>query len=139
MPPDRSVVRRESKGNDYGSVAQLSVKIFADGADLEGILRAGRRQPDPGFTTNPTLMRKSGITEYEGFARKVLDHISDRPVSFEVFSDEFDEMARQAAASPRGARTSTIKIPITNTRCEVRPRSFGSLRRRVCGSTSLQS
>ena len=74
------------------------VKIFADGADLKAILELSRNPLISGFTTNPTLMRKSGVEDYAGFARKVLDHITDRPISFEVLCDEFDEMARSGAA-----------------------------------------
>jgi transaldolase len=74
----------------------LGIKVFADGADLEGILRLSVNPQIAGFTTNPTLMRKAGVEDYEGFARKVLDHVTDRPISFEVFSDDFDDMRRQA-------------------------------------------
>ena len=74
----------------------LSIKIFADGADLEGIVELAQDPTIAGFTTNPTLMSQSGVTDYEGFARKVLEQITDRPISFEVFSDEPTEMARQA-------------------------------------------
>jgi transaldolase len=95
---------------------QLSIKVFADGADLDGILRLAEDPRIAGFTTNPTLMRQSGITEYEGFARKVLDHVTDRPVSFEVFSDEFDEMARQARRIASWGPNVNVKIPITNTK-----------------------
>jgi transaldolase len=96
----------------------LSVKIFADGADLEGILDLARDPRIRGFTTNPTLMRLSGVDDYEGFAHKVLDHISDRPISFEVFSDEFDEMARQAHRIAAWSHNVFVKTPITNTRGE---------------------
>ena len=77
-------------------IDQLSVKIFADGADLAGMLALYRQPYIKGFTTNPTLMRKAGITDYRGFAKDVLAAIPDRPISFEVFSDEFSEMERQA-------------------------------------------
>ncbi len=97
---------------------QLNVKIFADGADVEGILGLADDPRIDGFTTNPTLMRKSGITEYEGFARKVLDHIIDQPISFEVFSDEFLEMARQARRIASWASNVVVKIPVMNTRGE---------------------
>ena len=98
--------------------SQLRVKIFADGADMEGILRLAEDPMIAGFTTNPTLMRQSGITEYEGFARKILDHVVDRPVSFEVFSDEFDEMADQARRIGSWGSNVVVKIPVTNTRGE---------------------
>jgi transaldolase len=104
---------------------QLNVKVFADGADVEGILRLADDPRIDGFTTNPTLMRKSGISEYEGFARKVLDHIVDQPISFEVFSDEFPEMARQARRIASWAPNVVVKIPVMNTRGE---RSTGLIR-----------
>src|SRR5215207_262732 len=95
---------------------QLNVKIFADGADLDGILELYRNPHIKGFTTNPTLMRKSGISDYERFSRQILEHISDRPISFEVFSDEFDEMERQARKIASWGKNVYVKIPVTNTR-----------------------
>ena len=74
------------------SIDRLSVKIFADGADLAGMLDLYRKPFIKGFTTNPTLMRKSGITDYRAFAREVLAAIPDRPISFEVLSDDIREM-----------------------------------------------
>lgn len=74
----------------------LSVKIFADGADKADILRLYANPEIKGFTTNPTLMRKAGITDYEAFAKDILAAIADRPISFEVFSDDMAEMERQA-------------------------------------------
>jgi len=97
---------------------QLNVKIFADGADLDGILELYRNPHIKGFTTNPTLMRKSGISDYERFSRQILEHISDRPISFEVFSDEFDEMERQARKIASCGKNVYVKIPVTNTRHE---------------------
>ena len=97
---------------------QLQVKIFADGADLNGILELYRNPYITGFTTNPTLMRKSGISDYEKFSRQVLEHISDRPISFEVLSDEFDEMERQALKIATWGKNVYVKIPVTNTRRE---------------------
>lgn len=97
---------------------QLKVKIFADGADLAGILELSRNPYIKGFTTNPTLMRKSGISDYEKFSRQVLEHISDRPISFEVFSDEFNEMERQARKIAAWGKNVYVKIPVTNTRHE---------------------
>jgi transaldolase len=99
-------------------VDQLSVKIFADGADLPGMLEMYRKPYIKGFTTNPTLMRKAGITDYAGFAREVLQAIPDRPISFEVFSDEFVEMERQAQAIAGWGENVYVKVPITNTRGE---------------------
>jgi transaldolase len=97
---------------------QLKVKIFADGADLNGILELYRHPYIKGFTTNPTLMRKSGISDYERFSRQVLEHITDRPISFEVFSDEFPEMERQARKIASWGQNVYVKIPVTNTRHE---------------------
>ena len=97
---------------------QLNVKIFADGADLDGILELYRNPYITGFTTNPTLMKKSGISDYEKFSRQLLEKISDRPISLEVFSDEFDEMERQAHKIAAWGRNVYVKIPVTNTRRE---------------------
>jgi transaldolase len=94
---------------------EVAIKIFADGADLDAILDLATNPLIKGFTTNPTLMRKSGVSDYEGFARKILDHISDRPISFEVFSDEFNEMERQARSIASWGHNVYVKIPITNT------------------------
>jgi len=97
---------------------QLKVKIFADGADLDGILELYKNPHITGFTTNPTLMRKSGISDYEKFSRQVLERIADRPISFEVFSDEFDEMEHQAHRIASWSKNVYVKIPVTNTRRE---------------------
>lgn len=99
-------------------LSDLKIKIFADGADLEGMLKFHAYPYIKGFTTNPTLMRKSGITDYEGFARRVLEQITDRPISFEVFSDEFEEMGRQARKISTWGKNVFVKIPVTNTRGE---------------------
>jgi transaldolase len=96
----------------------LPVKIFADGADLEGIIDLYRKPFIQGLTTNPTLMRKVGISDYEAFARSVLEHVTDKPISFEVFSDEFAEMRRQALKIRDWQDNVYVKIPITNTRGE---------------------
>src|SRR4051812_9675482 len=99
-------------------VDQLSVKIFADGAELDGMLALYRQPYIKGFTTNPTLMRKAGITDYRDFARQVVTAIPDRPISFEVFSDEFAEMERQALEIATWGEQVYVKIPVTNTRRE---------------------
>ena len=96
----------------------LSVKIFADGADLTAMQELYRRPYVRGFTTNPMLMRKAGITNYASFARDVLRAIPDRPISFEVFSDEFDEMERQARTIAAWGPNVYVKIPVSNTRGE---------------------
>ena len=100
------------------SVDQFTVKIFADGADLAGMLEMYRLPHIKGFTTNPTLMRKAGIRDYPAFAKEVLQAIPDRPISFEVFSDEFPEMERQAREIASWGENVYVKIPVTNTRRE---------------------
>ncbi len=100
------------------SVTDLKVKVFADGADLQGMLQMYAKPWIKGFTTNPTLMRKAGISDYKAFAKQVLAAIPDRPISFEVFSDEFPEMERQAREIATWGSNVYVKIPITNTRAE---------------------
>ena len=100
------------------TLEQLKVKIFADGADLDGILNLYMNKHIKGFTTNPTLMNKSGIKDYERFAHQVIEKIPDRPFSFEVFSDEFEEMERQAQKISKWGENIYVKIPVTNTRRE---------------------
>jgi len=95
--------------------AKLSVKIFADGADLGGIKSLLANPLIAGFTTNPTLMRKAGITDYQAFAHEVLAVIGDRPISFEVFADDEAEMERQALAIAGWGSNIYVKIPVTNT------------------------
>jgi transaldolase len=97
-------------------IDQLSVKIFADGADLDSMVGLYRQPYISGFTTNPTLMRKAGVRDYRGFARQVLDAIPDRPISFEVFSDDLCEMERQAREVASWGETVYVKVPVTNTR-----------------------
>src|SRR5579862_5175423 len=111
------------------SSADLKVKLFADGADLEGMLKMYAKPWIQGFTTNPTLMRKAGISDYAAFAKDVLKAIPDRPISFEVFSDEFSEMERQALEIARWGSNVYVKVPITNTRGE----SSTDLCRRLAG------
>lgn len=96
----------------------LKVKVFADGANLTEMCNLYRNQLISGFTTNPTLMRKAGITDYERFAKEVLSSIPDRPISFEVFSDEFEEMERQALKIASWGENVFVKVPVTNTRGE---------------------
>ena len=106
---------------------QLKVKLFADGADLAGIKAMYANPLIKGFTTNPTLMRKAGITDYKAFALDVLKIVPDRPVSFEVFADEFDEMERQALEIASWGKNVNVKIPVTNTRREFAGRLIRSL------------
>ncbi|HEY7791256.1 MAG TPA: transaldolase [Vicinamibacterales bacterium] len=91
------------------------MKIFADGANLQAILELADHPHITGFTTNPTLMRGSGVSDYEGFARKLLEHITNRPVSFEVFADEHIEMVRQARLIASWGSNVYVKIPVTDT------------------------
>lgn len=98
--------------------SNLKIKMFADGADISGMLEMYANSQIKGFTTNPTLMRKAGITDYEGFAKDVLSHIHDRPVSFEVFADDFPEMERQARRIATWGPNVNVKIPITNSKGE---------------------
>jgi transaldolase len=98
------------------TLANLKVKIFADGADYEGIVKMSKNPAIKGFTTNPTLMRKAGVSDYETFARKVLAAIPDRPVSFEVFTDDFASMAEQARTIAGWGPNVNVKIPVTNTK-----------------------
>lgn len=96
----------------------IPIKIFADGADRAGMLDLYRKPFIQGLTTNPTLMRKVGLTDYEAFAKALLADIRDKPISFEVFSDEFDDMRRQALKIRDWQENVYVKIPITNTRAE---------------------
>src|SRR3954470_4829236 len=96
----------------------LKVKLFADGADLAGMKEMAADSSIKGFTTNPTLMRKAGITDYKAFARDVLKVISDRPVSFEVFADDFPQMDQQAMEIASWGKNVNVKIPVTNTKRE---------------------
>jgi transaldolase len=99
-------------------IDKLRVKIFADGADLKSILELYKQPYIKGFTTNPTLMRKAGIADYEGFSRKLIEAIPDRPISLEVFADEFPEMEKQAHKIASWGKNVYVKIPVTNTKKE---------------------
>jgi len=96
----------------------MQVKIYADGAEKAAMLKLYANPVIRGFTTNPTLMRKAGIMDYEAFARDMVASIPDRPISFEVFADEFDEMERQGERIARWGDNVYVKIPVTNTRGE---------------------
>jgi transaldolase len=100
------------------SIDSLRVKIFGDGADFDAIVKLRSNPIIKGFTTNPTLARKAGVTDYEAFGRKVLAAVPDLPVSLEVFADEFDEMSWQARAIATWGPNVNVKIPVTNTRGE---------------------
>ena len=94
----------------------LNIKLFADGADLTGMLEMYKKPHIKGLTTNPTLMRKAGISDYRYFAHDVLKYIQDKPVSFEVFSDDLGEMERQGLEIASWGENVYVKIPITNTK-----------------------
>lgn len=114
--------RNPRVGNDRPEPApiprldRLRIKIFSDGADLDSIVTAHQKGLVKGFTTNPTLMARAGITNYLTFAREVLRVVTDLPVSFEVFSDDFKEMRAQALKLAALAGNVYVKIPVTNTR-----------------------
>jgi transaldolase len=108
-------------------LGRLSVKIFADGADFDGILAMYKNPLVKGFTTNPSLMRKAGITDYEKFARRLLAAVPDRPISFEVFADEPREMLRQAEIIASWGKNANVKIPVINTQREFMGRVIEAL------------
>jgi len=98
------------------TVESLKVQIFADGADKAGMLEMYAKPYIKGLTTNPTLMKKAGITDYRAFCKDILSHIKDKPLSFEVFSDDFSEMERQAMEIASWGDNVYVKIPVTNTK-----------------------
>jgi len=102
----------------YTNVADLKVKIFADGADKAGMLEMASKSFVKGLTTNPTLMKKAGIVDYKAFALEILSEIKEKPISFEVFSDDFDEMEKQALEIASWGENVYVKLPITNTKGE---------------------
>lgn len=110
----------------HAKVNALKIKLFADGAEKAGMLELAALPHIKGFTTNPTLMRKAGVTDYVAFAKDVLASITDKPISFEVFSDDFSEMERQARIIASWAPNVYVKVPITNTK---RQSSFDLVRR----------
>tara|TARA_B100001250_G_scaffold414170_1_gene451039 strand:+ start:458 stop:1183 length:726 start_codon:yes stop_codon:yes gene_type:complete len=100
------------------NINQLKLKLFADGADLNSMLTLYNNPNIKGFTTNPTLMKKVGITDYEKFAKLVISSIPDRPVSFEVFADDLPNMLAQAKLISSWGSNVNVKIPVTNTKGE---------------------
>ncbi len=121
----------------------LRIKVFADGADLEGMLALAEDPLIAGFTTNPTLMRRSGVTDYTTFAKEVLAALTELPISFEVVADEFDEMRRQALLIASWGTNVYVKIPVTNTRGEsstelIRELSLEGLKLNVTAILSLR-
>jgi len=100
------------------TIAHLKVKLFADGANLAGIKEMAANPAIKGFTTNPTLMRKAGVSDYKAFALQALQVVAGRPISFEVFADDFGEMGKQAHEIASWGRNIYVKIPVTNTKGE---------------------
>ncbi len=100
------------------NIEELKIKIFADGADKKGMMEMNAKPFIKGLTTNPTLMKKAGITDYKSFCKDILASISDKPLSFEVFSDDFSEMERQASEIASWGDNVYVKIPVTNTKRE---------------------
>jgi transaldolase len=123
-------------------LSDLRVKIFADGAHLDGMRALAREPYIRGFTTNPTLMRQAGVSDYRAFAREVLDAIPDRPISFEVFSDDFESMEREAHEMATWGPHVYVKIPVTDTRRQpaddlIRRLSHGGVRVNVTAVMTL--
>ncbi len=100
------------------SLSDLKIKIFADGADKAGILELNAKPYVKGMTTNPSLMKKSGVKDYEAFAKEVLQTVTTKPISFEVFADDFAEMRRQAGKIKTWGKNVYVKIPVTNSKGE---------------------
>src|SRR5215471_15840091 len=96
-------------------IEQIQTKVFADGADLDGMLKLAENPVIKGFTTNPTLMWKAGLTDYAEFAERLLEQITKLPISFEVFADSEDEMRRQAHLIAGWGDNVYVKIPVTTT------------------------
>jgi transaldolase len=106
------------KNSSMQSLSDLRIQIYADGADKKGILDLYAKPYIKGLTTNPTLMNKAGIKDYESFARDILQTVTAKPISLEVFADDFPEMKRQALKIAGWGRNVYVKIPVTNTRAE---------------------
>lgn len=98
------------------TISNLKIKIYADGADRNSMIEMYHKPYISGLTTNPTLMKKAGIKNYESFAKDILTEVKDKPISFEVFSDEFDEMERQALKIASWGTNVFVKLPVTNTK-----------------------
>ncbi|HEX7588325.1 MAG TPA: transaldolase [Anaerolineae bacterium] len=109
------ILERDKRQSPMKSLSELKVKIFADGANISGMLEMYQNPLIKGFTTNPTLMRNAGVVDYQEFATQVVQAITDRPISFEVLSDDFDEMKRQAIKLASWGSNVYVKIPVTNT------------------------
>ncbi len=124
-------------------LAEWNIKLFADGANRDEILSLYRDPLIKGFTTNPTLMGKAGVADYEGFAQQILAEIPDRPISFEVFADDFAEMERQARKISGWGKNVYVKVPVTNTKGEpalplIRRLSRNGIKLNVTAMTTLE-
>ena len=115
MSAEELIRQEQARQAESKSPLGLNVKVYADGADRATMLEMYANPLIAGFTTNPTLMRKSGVADYKAFAKEILQQIPDRPVSFEVFADDFEGMERQAAEIASWGENVLVKIPITNT------------------------
>ena len=111
-------------------IEDLKIKMYCDGADVESLLQMYKNPLIKGFTTNPTLMRKAGVDDYEKFGRAIVQAIPDRPISLEVFADELDEMEQQAMVLASFGQNVNVKIPVTNTKGEPTDRVIRNLSRR---------
>ena len=120
-------------------IKNLKIKIFADGAEPKQIYELNKKDYIKGFTTNPTLMKKAGITDYKKFALKILSQIKQKPISFEVFSDEIDIMEEQAVEISSWGKNVNVKIPITNTKGTSTVDLIGRLSKRgiICNVTAI--
>ena len=118
---------------------KLKIKIFADGAEIESIKKLNSNSFIKGFTTNPSLMKKAGVKDYKEFALKLLSEIKDKPISFEVFSDEIPEMEKQAYEISKWGKNVNVKIPVTNTKKESTAELIRKLSSKgiVCNITAL--
>ena len=118
---------------------KLKIKIFADGAEIESIKKLNSNNFIKGFTTNPSLMKIAGVKDYKEFALKLLSEIKDKPISFEVFSDEIPEMEKQAYEISKWGKNVNVKIPVTNTKKESTAELIRKLSSKgiVCNITAL--
>lgn len=118
---------------------KLKIKIFADGAEIESIKKLNSNNFIKGFTTNPSLMKKAGVKDYKEFALRLLSEIQDKPISFEVFSDEITEMEKQAYEISKWGKNVNVKIPVTNTKKESTAELIRKLSSKgiVCNITAL--
>ena len=124
-------------------LSKLNIAIFADGADINSIISLRQNPLIKGFTTNPTLMKRAGVQDYEGFARMVLQAVPDMPFSFEVFADDFDAMEEQALVISSWGKQVVVKIPVTNTKGQssirmVRRLAEAGIRLNVTALTTLE-